>query len=382
MPDEKKTLTDAIASMTPDPDSAAAWAQEADANDPEQMLLEAEGQPAPEGETDAAQPAEGEPEPEEVASDEGVEDELEGEQPGDDTDEEPAPDEAAFKLTLSEGDEEIEVELAGLGEKEQAALRSLQDRAQAAVEMAESYQKVRAQAEQNQRDMLELQAIEDELKSDPVGYLKDRVDEKIARDLVISMLHNDEILQAVEDKLEEWVAEPARRELDAKEAELRRVKLKQSLAEQKDRDVKRHGNAVEVYRVLESMINPEWDAETQRMWLDDAIKDVGSYVSRNQIDTMPPDQVEKVLERRIRQYGAKKPSATPSSRAPGTKQGSDAAKIEEAKANAKRIKTSVTRRRRAAGTPSGASATPGSVTLPKGAKLEDAIAELKKRTRQ
>lgn len=381
-------IEDAIAAMRPDPDAAAAktWVEEANARDPEGVLMEAEGKPpADETEEPAAEVAaveEEAPEAEEVS--EPDEEELEGEEPGDDTEEsEETPEEPAFKLTLTGLDGETwDLELDGLDEQAQKAVQQLQERAQAAEEMAAHYRTVRTQAEKNQRDMLELKAIDEDLRSDPVGYIEDRINPDLQRDLVLSLLHDDAILEAVENRIEEWINDPSKRTVDAKEKELQRIKHRQRIDGERATMERQRENVIAVYGVIESMIDPSWDKETMRAWVDDAVQDVTTYASREQIDTVDPKELPKILARRAKLYGAKEPNATQSSRATARNQGGDSAKIAEAKEAGKRIKTSVTRRKRAATVPSGAGATPGSMRLPKGATLDDAFEELKKRTRQ
>lgn len=380
MSEERQTLDDAIREMQPHPDSAAAETKRAQERDPEAVLEQAEGVVAEEPES-VEETLDAEMEAEEAEEASG---ELDDEHPGDDTDEETAPENDVFKLTLAtpEG-ENVEVELEGLDDDARAAVELLRERATVAEEMAQSYQQVRVQAEQNERDKLELQAIEDELRADPVGYVEERIAPEIRRDLVLQMLHDDDILSAVEDKLEEWLNDSSRREVDAAQRKVQRMELKQKAAAQRAAAQRNHEQAVAIYTTIESMIDPSWDRETQKLWVSDAINDVSAYVSRSKIDTLDPAQIPVVLKARMKQYGAKAPDTTKRPRVSKDEQAGDAdAKLAEAKQTAKRIQTSVKRRRQAAGTPAGVSATPGSVKLKPGANLDDALAELKKRTRR
>jgi len=363
-------IEDAIAAMTPADESASGvrLAESlSDVTDPEPEVTE-----------DLSEEV-----AEEVAEEE-EEAELEGEEPGDDDAEDETPESEPFKLTLSTAEgADLEVELDGLDDDARAAVELLSEKATVADEMAASYTQVREQAQKNAADKMELQLIEDELRSDPVTYIEEHINEKLASDVVVSMLHNDDVLRAVEDKLEEWMADPSRREVDAANLKVTRIERKNAVAAERAAARTSHEESVAVYAVIEEMIDPTWDRETKKLWVQDAIQDVSNHVSHNKIDRLSPDDVPNVLKARMKQYGATAPDTTKRSRVSAAKQAGEAdAKLAEAKKTAKRIKTSVKRRRQAAGTPTGVSASPGSVQLKKGANLDDALAELKKRTRQ
>lgn len=324
-------------------------------------------------------PAEGQEPVEEL---EGEESEPEGEE-----DEEQNGETAeALRLQLQTKDgSEVEIELADLDDEAREAVTLLQDRAKIAEEMAKEWHKVRAVAERQQQNEIELAFIEEELREDPAGYLTQRVRPEIRAEVVKELLLNDDVLQAVEDVLEEWGQDPAiRRELAA-DLKVKRVERSQERRQQKEIAQRNQQQAQEIYREIEGMVDPAWDAETQRMWVADAVNDVTKYVNRNKIDSLDPSRLPDVLASRMRQYGVKAPAAASKRpRAAGRSQEGGSGPLDAASAReaGRKIQSKVARRKQAAGTPAGATGSPGGIKLPKGAKLEDALKALRARTRR
>lgn len=364
------TLADAIRDM-----DANMKVEPVETEEPEEQTAETEdaGHDTTPEPVEAEAPEEVEAEPEDDSEPDEGEEEQEG-----------APEVLRLQLQTKDGNE-VEVELTDLDDETREAVSLLQDRAKVAEEMAKEWHKVRAIADRQQQNEIELAFIEEELKEDPAGYLTQRVRPEIRAEVVKELLLNDDVLQAVEDVLEEWSHDPAiRRELAA-DLKVKRVERSQERRQQKEIAQKNQQQAREIYNEIEGMVDPAWDAETQRMFVADAVNDVTKYVNRNKIDSLDPSRLPEVLASRMRQYGVKAPAAAskrPRAVGRSPEGGSGPVDAASAREAGRKIQSKVARRKRAAGTPAGATGSPGGIKLPKGAKLEDALQALRARTRR
>ena len=332
-----------------------------------------------------AEPVEPAPGDEVVPEDEPVEDEpvedvleLVEDEPVED---EPVEDEPEDEVELVEGDDaftlrldEVEIELEVEDDETRAALEKMQNDLGRVKDVDQLYERVTGMAEQVAGQRYELEAIEDELKLDPVGYITQRVHPTIKAELIKEMLFDDETLKVAEDIIGTWLDDPASRREQAADAKVKRVERKQEAQAARVRQTAERRNANAVWAKVQEMTPSDMDHETAKMWHRDAMLEIQSHVKASNIETLNPDDLPRVLAGRMRLYGIgenagrKKPAQPTDTR--GKKLASE---------QGERFRKKVARRRQAASSPTGVGGAAGRTQLPKGATLDDALKSLKER---
>jgi hypothetical protein len=361
-PDAPVTLESALAEMNP----SLAVEPVADTTPIEDTAESSETAPGDEGEyeEEAAELAVTEEEPElldeEAEEVEEVEEEPQVEAEGD-----------TFKLTV--GDVEIELEA---DDETREALEKMQNDLGRVSDIDQMFDRVKDQHQQNMQDRASLEAIEEDLRVDPVGYISERVHPDIKKQLLKEMLYDDDLLQVAEDYIGRWLDDPASRREEAATLRVERVERKQRMSQERERLAEQRREAQAIWDKVMEITPADMDHTEAKMWHRDALVDIQQYVAANKIERLDPEMVPQVLAARMRLYGI----GTNVRRKPA-QPASDTADVTADSAGEK-FRKKVARRRRVASAPTGAGGAPGRTQLPKGATLDDALAALKKRVGQ
>lgn len=268
--------------------------------------------------------------------------------------------------------DEVEIELEVEDDDTRAALEKMQNDLGRVKDVDELYGRVSNMANEVAANRDELDAIEQEIRLDPVGYIGERVHPTIKAMLLKEMLFDDELLKVAEDTIGEWLDDPASRREQAADAKVQRIERKREAQDARARQGQERKNAQAIWSKVMELTPEAMDHSTAKMWHRDAMAEIQQHVSRNDIDTLSPDDLPRILANRMRLYGiggtGRKPAQPTDDR--GKKL------VDE---TGEKFRKKVARRRKVASSPTGAGGAPGRTQLPKGATLDDALKELRNR---
>lgn len=143
----------------------------------------------------------------------------------------------------------------------------------------------------------------DQVETDPVGFVNEKVVPGMKRTLVLEMLLSDDALREnVMSDLNEIEADPAvlrstKAELRADQAERRQEISDQKAANKRDEDA-----ANEVIRAVDALIPENADDGIAQQFFDDALIHLGA-VARSDPSKVTPQTVPELLAPRLRLYG-------------------------------------------------------------------------------
>lgn len=353
------TLADALDSLSPDFAPEPVTGEGTEEPDPTtDDIDEPSGDVEAEAEAEAPAdepPPEPEGEGEEAADEPEAEEEVEAEAPA-------AEDVVVLRAPGDDGPLEVEIE--GLSEEQRAGLDALQERADSAAQMEQGLAAIEDQRAQVEQDVAQLDAIELEMRVDPTGFLRDRIKDETKVAVVLDLLHDEDVLGAVEARFEEWSRDPSKRSVAAAEAKAARVERKQELREHVATQAANRERAREVYRAVEGMIPSTMSTSDATSFREDAIADLTKYAREN--NGLEVDDIPEVLARRLRLYGIEAIERSTN--------GTGARTRATTQRTGERLKAQAAKRKRAAATaPSTTGHIPGRARPPKGASLDDAL---------
>ena len=273
-----------------------------------------------------------------------------------------------MRAPAEEGEEgEIPLELEVEDAETAQALGRLQAKADSFDDLEGRAEEIRDQMFAIEDERAKVNFVLDSFATDPSGFLLERVqDTKLRQEIVVNALFDDDVLEAVTDRIEEWAGDPSSRRVQAAERKADRAEKRQHLQEQfKEEEAHRATTKTIVDKILE-LVPENMDRKRQEAFYNDAIADVKRHIESNNGELR--GNVMDIIEPRLELYGLTqngKPSARPAAR-----RAEPANKVGERFVARRRTKQA------AATAPGGAGAVPANKRPPKGASLGEALSWL------
>jgi hypothetical protein len=251
----------------------------------------------------------------------------------------------------------------------------------------------RADVQQKERELDEVDTL---LRADPVGFVLERVNPEIKKQLALNLLADDEIYEHVVEQIADWEQSPDKKEGSRLKLENDRLKSQGDVRDQLDRTHRFRDQGDAVDAAIDALVPDTMDEDTANLFLADARRDMLAHIQKEGFALMNDAELEafvakvpSVLARRLRLYGIAPrdgadggsppaSTATPVAR-PATPEA--ARLVEEARATPERVRKTVARRKAAgAAAPSGHGlpASPPGIKPPPGAGVKEAIAHARK----
>lgn len=312
----------------------------------------------------------------------------EGEEPEEEETEEPEVE--PLEVELDE-DESLEIEVED--EETREALRDRLEKADRVEEVEEQRAELEEMRAEVQAAKQAQQELEEHIRSDPVGFVLDELPEERRDRIAVNLLYDDEVFEAVTQKIQEWQRDPSKREIEAERSRRKR------LEEQYERDQRRKAErarveaAQEIVSRVKSMVPEDLSPELKERFLHDSVRDIQDYVDRN--DLYPSDfdmeKIPEIISSRLDLYGIDPEQITENG---GPPEGSGVTKAEPRGEAAEELAEEAERYRRtgerlrkararkkaaASSTPPGAGSGPTGPQLGEDATLDDALDAMERR---
>lgn len=331
-------------------------------------------------------------EPEAMETEEEAAERLFGE-----SEEEEAPEVEPLTLEAGDEDDPFEIELAVEDAETREALDQLRQDASEARELRAEMEHIHEAREQIDRDLAELDAIEAELTEDPTPFILEKLNPdyraRIALDLVAL---DDEVFNAVQEKIQSWLSQPANRRAAAAErkAEIAEGRYERQERIETTRSARENGR--QILNAVDQVAN-RVPGGRRDLLKEDLLGDIQRYVDRNKINYLPLEKVVEIPRVRHRlqmnnidpQTFVRAGRSTNGTRSGRSQEdGRDVVEAqpqgEEAKSLAERAehyrqtgerlrKAHARRKDVGASTPAGAGGSPANSTPPKNATLDEAL---------
>jgi hypothetical protein len=359
---------DAESEAGPEEPEADGWDE--DPRDEEEVAME-EGDPEEEDEEDAS-----------AAEDDEAEDEAE--------EEDETPDGEPFTLQLPgrrEGDPEEEIQLDGLTKGQRDAF----------LRLKKGYlrrEHLNAEMAKVEESRSELQQVEDGLRADPAGFIRQHVHNpqirhEVALDYLVDLLDSDnedstEAYNSFIETLQDLESDPVRRENHRLKRDRARPEARTDRTETGPSDT--DPEVEKVVSTVQSFVPEGTDEAVAAEFMEDTLRGIHRYVVQNELDALSSEQLDEITARYRRAYGFSPPQeggkgkpdadTNPASASKGTRSRG------EPRDTGKRLAKASARRREAATTPAGVGTGPlQSPKLPKNAGVKEAIAQLRQNIR-
>lgn len=339
-------------------------------------------------------------EPEELQTEEDAAEDLFGEEGPDEGGEEGEGEEEEEEHTVvleAEGEEAEGLELVVDSSETAERIESMREAAAERDELVQEREQIEEAREQIAQDAAELQAIEEELATDPVPFLMEQVQDDHRSEIVRTILAtDDEVFKQVAEDIETWRDDPRERRVAKAEMERdltkksteRRERLRQS------REVQR--NAREIVTALESTAQ-QVERGDPDLLISDLRNDIAAYADENERNTLSLQEIAEIprVRKRLKAHGLE-PEVLMSAHGNGTSEarrargrngrevvraepaGEEEEKLaeeaEKYREHGERLRKAYARKKDAASsTGAGAGAVPASGEVPSDATLEDAF---------
>lgn len=153
-----------------------------------------------------------------------------------------------------------------------------------------------------ERDREEVREVEDEITTDPIAFVFRRLPQENHVELARHLLTQPGVFEALAQDIETWTS-PEERSAALKDLTIERMRR------ERETDTTLHArrvaraNASEVYAAIDRIIPAELDDDEAAMMREDMVRDARDYALANRLQTLRIEDIPKILERRLRQYG-------------------------------------------------------------------------------
>lgn len=244
-------------------------------------------------------------EPEELQTEqEAAEEFFEGEGEGE-GEEAPIDEEEGHSVVLEPGDQEEGIELVVDDPEVAERIEAMQTAAEEADQLRDEVAGLREAREEIQQDVAELQAIEEELTTDPVPFLMQHVGDDYRAEIVRTIIAtDDDVFQEVAEDVETWIADPRERRVAKAEAEKELTQKTYERQERREQAQEVQRNATEIWNALET-VAARAERGDRGLLFDDLRDDVAQYADEHERRTMSLEEIAEIprVQRRLRTYG-------------------------------------------------------------------------------
>lgn len=276
-------------------------------------------------------------------------------------------------------DPDLEIELIGFNQEEREAFNRMRN----------GYMR-KEQLKAEQESLQEKEALVNEtvlsIRTDPLNFVLNEMDGDLKQQLARHLLAEGEVYDAVSEDLLDWESDPKSREAAQARLELDRRKSADRAA--RERASYREGReaARMIHQTVSALVPEGFTEEETDDFHDAALYDLQRHVVSTRTNTLPPEEVVRVLQKSgaFRRYGIDPadaerivatlnatPSDPPRKARAKSRQPSEADRVEKARKTGKEFKRRSRRRKDAASSsPGGVGSSAAQMRMPKGQGVE------------
>lgn len=244
-------------------------------------------------------------EPEELQTEEEAAEELFGEDEEVEGEEEETEEEGQSVVLEGDGEEAEGIELVVDDPEAAERIEAMREAAQERDELRDQVDQLEEVREQVEADAAELQAIEEELATDPVPFLMDTVPEDDRTEVVRAILAtDDEVYERVLEDVEEWVSDPRERRLAKAEMDRDLTEKRYERKERRETSRKVQRNAREILTALDA-VSEEADTGNPELLFSDLRDDIARFAEENDRATMSMEEIAEIprVRQRLQAHG-------------------------------------------------------------------------------
>lgn len=325
-------------------------------------------------------------EPEELVTEEEAASEFFGDE---ETEEGEEAERETLELELSE-EERLEIEV------DDPETRAALEEKLSKAERVERLESERAELEGLRADVQEAeearQQFEEELQTDPVGFITGNLPGDRKAQVAVDLLFDDDVHQAVIEKLDEWSRQPHKREVQAAKREKERLEEERTRKEVREAQRAVQQTVSQIVDRLNAYVPEDMSPQLVDSFLRDAGRDLQEHIERNEMypSDFDLESIPEVIGHRFDLYGIDPSKVSENGRPEGSNikraepRGDDAKRIakqaEDYRKTGERLRKARARKKSVASSaPPGAGAGPSRTSFGADATLDEALEEMDKR---